>query len=308
MAVDVRFQFINDDQLPLVVSPATDTGSRTTIDGLAGWYAANMEMLEQKLLVHGGILFRGFPINGAEDFQKFVDNLDGRPMDYVGGTVPRSHIYQNVFNSTELHRLFKIKLHNELAYQPLYPDKICFFCNLPSEKGGQTIIADCRKIYQALPAELVDEFDKRGVRYVRVFQDKRPARELVKRCLAPYQHLTWQDAFKTDEREAAEKRCRELQLDCRWCESGDLEVSNVLPATVQHPSTGERLWFNHVINQHFNVRTYGKVVFLTRWLLYPDKSGLPNQVLFGDGAAIPASLVYRIFDVADRHTVAFDWK
>lgn len=76
------------------------------IDGDAGvsfaeWYGAHREEMEQRLLRHGAILFRGFGIRTQEGFEQAVRGLGEPTLDYVDGNSPRQKLAAGVYTSTE---------------------------------------------------------------------------------------------------------------------------------------------------------------------------------------------------------------
>jgi alpha-ketoglutarate-dependent taurine dioxygenase len=297
---------MSDLAFPLVIGPAAAgaRGIAAVVDELRGQFPALLETLRR----HGALLLRGFDIRDAADFARLVPLFPGEAIDYVGGAVPRTRINDVVFNSTELTRIARIQLHNELAYQRDYPDLVLFFCQQPAARGGETITADCRRILRDLDPALRDRFLHKGVRYVRTFQERRRLRERVKQVVILYHHLTWQAAFNTESPDDAAAKCRARGMLHDWRPNGDLRVIDDLPAIVNHPVTGEPSWFNQVVIQHFNRRNYGPIVYGFRRLLYRDPSGLPNQVLFGDGSPISRDEIHHIMDITERHTVTFPWQ
>ncbi len=297
---------MTDPAFPRIIRPpATGApGMASAIDGLREQVPALIEALRG----HGALLLRGFDIANADDFARLVALFPGQAIDYVGGAVSRTRINNIVFTSTELTRIAKIQLHNELAYQRDYPDLVLFYCQQPAARGGETIIADCRRILRDLDPALREKFLRTGVRYVRTFQERRPLRERFKQIVLLYHHLTWQAAFNTESREAAGQKCRERGMTYDWRPNGDLQVIDQLPAIVDHPHTGEPSWFNQVVIQHFNRRNYGAIVYGFRRLVYRDPSGLPNQVFFGDGSEISRDEIHHIMDITERHTVTFPWQ
>src|SRR5262245_42802118 len=96
--------------LPWLIEPETATAPLIT--DLAPRIRGE---LDEKLLKHGALLFRGFAIDGPRDFQAFADAI-GSVRDYVGGNSPRSEILDRVYSSTEYPRSLEIALHNEMAY------------------------------------------------------------------------------------------------------------------------------------------------------------------------------------------------
>lgn len=293
------------EQFPAILTPSSGcSGSK----GLADFITAQSEEIEKSLLRHGAILFRGFDVHGASDLSDAAASLGGVPMDYVGGVVPRGRITDKVYNSTEMTRFVKIRLHNELAYQKNYPDRLLFYCQQPSRSGGETFIADVRRIYRELPRAIVQDFERRQVRYVRNFRDAGSVRRRPKWYDAMSSKLSWQDALGAQTHEQAEACCRKLEMDYRWRDNGDLEVCNVLPASKPHPITGEICWFNQILALSVSRQTYGAVGYALVKLSYRDASHLPMSSYFGDGGAIPEEVIGEIERVSNDNTVAFRWQ
>jgi len=299
--------FLNANELPLVLSPVAQAQRL----GLGAWLAViarELAVLNGELKKFGALLFRGLPIRDAEDMERVVRLFGGELLDYRGGAVPRSRIQGRIFNSTELNRHYRIRIHNELSYQPTFPRLICFFCQTPSTSGGETIIADCRKVLAAIPRDVVELFRRKNVKYTRVFQRHSPVRELVKKAIPTYFHMTWENVFQTCDRSEVENICAQLGMDCAWRPNGDLEVTNILPAVVDHAGTGEAVWFSHLNLFYPSVRVLGSPVYLTRKVLYRHAADTPNQVRFGDGSEIPSKAADSIFDAIESNTIAFPWQ
>lgn len=78
-------RFINGVAFPLVLVPGT---ASSPLDWKA-WVEGHQGLLSALLDRHGAILFRGFPLDGAEAFGQFMraTGVPARP--YVGGAAPR---------------------------------------------------------------------------------------------------------------------------------------------------------------------------------------------------------------------------
>src|SRR5437773_3057901 len=99
-----EFSLFGNEALPLVVRPK---GCDSAGD-LRSLLAEHGPVLKQKLLEHGGILFRDFGLGSAFDFQGVVDALSlGPSLDYIGGDSPRKKITASVYTSTEAPKSFK---------------------------------------------------------------------------------------------------------------------------------------------------------------------------------------------------------
>ena len=71
--------------------------------------------------------------------------------------------------------------------------KLWFFSMQVADEGGETPIADSRRIYNQLPAEIRDCFERKGLMYVRNY--------------GTGLDLSWEDVFQTNSRAAVEAYC-----------------------------------------------------------------------------------------------------
>src|SRR5437868_3439303 len=108
-----------DSPLPLMVGPTV-----TAIEP-AEWAAANRQLLESKLLKHGGILFRGFGINSPACFEKFAAALCTELFQEYGD-LPRESAGGKVYSSTPYPADKAILFHNESSHMHRWPMKIIF--------------------------------------------------------------------------------------------------------------------------------------------------------------------------------------
>jgi alpha-ketoglutarate-dependent taurine dioxygenase len=116
------------------------------------WFAQTMPRLEPVLLRAGALLFRGFPLREAEDFRRAVAAMAPQLRGYAGGTSPRSQVAEGIYTSTEYPKQLEIPLHNEMSYSARWPQRLYFFCATAPQTGGETPLADSRRILQAMPA------------------------------------------------------------------------------------------------------------------------------------------------------------
>ena len=100
-----------DGDLPLLVEPAVQGLN------LAAWAAANRALLDEKLLHHGGILFRGFNVQGPEELEKAIQAISGESLEYRERSSPRTAVSGNIYTSTDYPPSYPIFLHNENSYQ-----------------------------------------------------------------------------------------------------------------------------------------------------------------------------------------------
>jgi len=253
-----------DGDLPLLVQPSVPG-----VD-LMEWVKANRPRLNEQLLRHGGILFRGFPLHEPKDLERFIEAMSGESLEYSERSSPRSSVSGNIYTSTDYPPTHPIFLHNENSYQAKWPQKIFFFCRQASQEGGATPIADVRRVLRNIDPEIRDRFARDGWMYVRNFGDGFG--------------LTWQSVFQTEDRSKVEDHCARSGIQVEWKEGNRLRTRAVRPALARHPVTGETLWFNHAT--FFHVTTLEpdiRNVLLDEF----DESELPTNTFYGDGSPIP---------------------
>jgi glutamate-1-semialdehyde aminotransferase/alpha-ketoglutarate-dependent taurine dioxygenase len=270
--------------LPLVVAaPAPGTQ-------LATWAGARRDELRRALVRHGGLLFRGFGTT-IEGFEAFVQAVSGEPLDYQERTSPRHAVHGNVYTSTDFPPDERIFLHNEQSYNLTWPMRIFFHCAVAPGSGGQTPIADCRKVYARLSPETHRAFAEHGYQYVRTFRDGLG--------------LSWREAFQTDDRVEVERYCARNGIEVEW-RGAELTTRQVRPAVAYHPETGEPVWFNHAT--FFHVSTLP--AHIREALLHSGlpASELPNNTYYGDGSPIPDRVLDELRAAYEAETVLFDWE
>ena len=274
-----------DSPLPLVVRPA-----REGID-LGLWAAANSDFIETYLLRNGAILFRDFGLTTVEAFEHFIEAVSGPLLDYSYRSTPRHIVSGRIYSSTEYPADQTIPLHNENSYTRNWPMKLSFFAVQVAETGGETPLADCRRIYKALPPEIRECFGRNGLMYVRNY--------------GTGLDLTWQEVFQTSNRAMVEEYCRKSRMDFEWVGEDQLRTRQRARVVETHPRTGELVWFNqahlfHVSRLSAEVRD---------WLLAAyGEQNLPRNVYFADGSPIDAAMLDEINQVYDDNSIVFPWR
>jgi len=271
--------------LPLVVQPA---GERLN---LITWAASNRDWIETHLLKHGGILFRNFKINGTTEFEQFIQTISGELLDYSYRSTPRSQVSGKIYTSTEYPASQSIPLHNEMAYSLNWPMKIWFFCLKSAEAGGETPIADSRKVFARLDSKIKEKFMQKKVMYVRNYGDKLD--------------LNWQNVFQTTNKSEVENYCRKSGIEFEWKDSNHLRTRQVCQAVATHPKTGETVWFNQA--HLFHVSSLEREVYQSLLAAFKEED-LPRNSYYGDGSPIEAFVLDEIRQVYQEEVVVFPWE
>lgn len=268
---------------PLVLRP------RVGLDAVA-WAAGERTWLLDRMQEHGAVLLRDFRIDSAEVFSELVRALRPILLDYLERAAPRREVAHRVFTSTEYPADQSIPIHHEMSYSHNWPARLFFYCDVPSEDGGATPVADDRGVIADLDPELRSEFARKKITYVRNF--------------GPYLDMSWQDAFQTDDPAVVEGYCAASGIEVEWCGEG-LRTRQTGNAMTRHPVTGATLWFNHAHVFHWSAMPRDvREPLLT---LVGDE-GLPRNAYFGDGSPIPADYLDHVRATYERHTVRFPWQ
>jgi alpha-ketoglutarate-dependent taurine dioxygenase len=278
--------FDKEKKLPLVITPK-HPGSP-----LRELFKSKDNELEANLLKYGGILFRGFRVDGIEDFENIVKNRYGDLIDYNDRATHRTQVQGKVYTATNYPPELEIILHNESSFAAKFPTRIFFYCVQPSEQGGETPIADVRKVYRSIPTSIRKPFEDKGVLYVRNLSG------------GPF-GFTWQEVYQTQDKTEMEMFCNESETEFEWINENKVRTKQLRPAIAKHPVTGELLWMNHatVLN------VFAIEPKLQQMLLkFFKEKDLPNNTFYGDGASIKREVIDELRKAYDSATVAFKWE
>jgi hypothetical protein len=169
--------------------------------------------------------------------------------------------------------------------------KLFFGCLQPATTGGETPIADSRRVLQRLAPATRERF--------------REGRVLYRRTYGLGMGVSWRKAFQAADRPAAEARCRELGIEFEWRSGEDLHTWQRGDAIVRHPRTNEEVWFNHGF--FFNPRAIEPEEIRELLLSQPDEE-LSTSTLYGDGSPIPPETIEEIRAAYAAEAVSFPWQ
>ena len=298
---DVVTKFITSEKLPLVIEPVDQ---KMTFNEFKLLLHRNNAFIKKSLLKYGGILFRNFPISNEHDFAAAIKSLQiGNFLNYIGGDSPRNKITEGVYTSTEAPPSIKLPLHHELSYVKNFPTHICFYCDIAPIANGETIIADGRKIYEAIDKEVRDRFIEKGLRYVSCYPYKSTMMNLINKS-----HKSWMNVFETQDRDEVERKCKENDIQFKWNQNDWLQISQIRPSVIEHPETKEKVWFNQAHHYDFNPKFLGWKNYLGAKMLYFRKHTLLHEIFFADNTKIPRKDLYHILDVLDAQSIYFPWQ
>ncbi|MFM2060609.1 MAG: hypothetical protein RLZZ507_279 [Cyanobacteriota bacterium] len=282
----VTTNFLEHTQpLPLVIQPAVDGVN------LVNWATSNREWIEKQLIQYGGLLFRNFPVNTHSEFANFMQSVAGDLIEYSYRSTPRSQVDGKIYTSTEYPPDQSIPLHNEMAYSLNWPMKIAFFCVKAAAQGGETPIADSRKVFQRINPAIKERFIQKNIMYVRNYGQGID--------------LPWETVFQTNDKAEVEAYCQSTGIEFEWLSGNKLRTRQVCQAVATHPQTGDLVWFNQAHLFHISsLKTEVRQSLLT--VLNAEE--LPRNSYYGDGSEIETSVLEEIHQIYEQETITFSWQ
>src|SRR5918999_51279 len=253
-----------------------------------GWAAEHRDALRAVVAEHGSVLVRGLGLRDVAGFGAVARRLATGLMTEKEAFASRRTYADGVYSSATWPQNQPMCMHHELSYTLEFPGLMMFACLGAPSEGGATGLADSEA---ALPAELVERFEREGWLLTRSYSDEIGA--------------SVEEAFGTDDRDAVESYCRANAIEFDWQPDGGLRTSQCRSAVVQHPRTGRRCWFN-------------QIAFLSEWTMAPEvreflidmygADGLPFNTRFGGGDPIGEDVVELLNEVYEANTVREPWQ
>jgi alpha-ketoglutarate-dependent taurine dioxygenase/acyl carrier protein len=270
---------------PLVIRPDTESINLVT------WAKSNREFIERELQKHGALLFRGFNLDSETEFEQFIAAISGELLEYSYRSTPRTQVNGRIYTSTEYPPDQSIPLHNEMSYSSNWPMKIWFSCVKTAEQGGETPIADSRKVFARINPKIRERFVQKGVMYVRNYGDGLD--------------LSWQNVFQTMNKSEVEEYCRKVGIEFEWTSNNRLRTRQLCQGVAAHPQIGEMVWFNQA--HLFHISSLEPDVRESLLLSFGEED-LPRNAYYGDGSQIEDGVLNEIRDVYEEEKVIFAWQ
>ncbi|HET7232242.1 MAG TPA: TauD/TfdA family dioxygenase [Longimicrobium sp.] len=258
---------------------------------LADWAGENRAWLEHTLHHAGAILFRGFGVDDVDEFQRFMQAAAGDLLPYTYRSSPRTQVKGNVYTSTEYPADQRIPFHTEMSYTDTWPMKIGFLSLIVAATGGETPIADSRRVYDRIPPDIRDRFERLGVTYVRNY--------------TPWVDLPWQTVFQAETRAEVDEYCRAAGIETEWVADDHLRTRQVCQGVATHPVTGEKVWMNQAHLFHVTSLDPDTVEVLLEEF---GEENLPRNTYYGDGSPIDPDTFAAIREAYDAEALIFPWE
>ncbi len=285
----------DDRTMPLLIEPQGDLEGSAA--ALGSWAAEHRHDLDEWLHRDGAVLLRGFGVGSPKEFHDVVAAIQPRLLDYVGGDSPRKAVGDRIYTSTEFPPELEIGLHNELSYTHSWPERVFFCCLVAADNGGETHIADSRRVFAELQPAVRDRFSEKGVVYRQHLRDGNGG---------PGPGKSWQETFETTKRAEVERVCGSQDMEFEWTRRG-LRTSLRNPGVLTHPITGETCWFNQADMWHASFDTV-KAQEARTVSDVPVEEALGSHACYGDGAEIPIPDLRSVRTAYRNSEILFPWQ
>ncbi|AGA26741.1 TauD/TfdA family dioxygenase [Singulisphaera acidiphila] len=273
---------------PLAWECATPAVDFETIEA---WIGLNRGEFCDQAHRHGAVLFRGFPLASAEDFDRFIAAFEFENFPYEDSlsNAVRVNRTPRVFTANEAPSTVEIFLHHEMAQTPRYPSRLFFFCEQPAEQGGATPICRSDLLWSRLVERCPDFAQacvEKGLTYSNVMPSSNDPNSGMGR--------SWQSTLRANTREEAEQRLKNLGYHWEWLDDGCLRATTpVLPA-VHTLAPGRSSFFNQLIAAYCG---------------WKDSRNDPaKSITFGDGAPLDGTAVQVAIALAEELTFDIPWQ
>lgn len=256
------------------------------------WLAEHRMRIHDLVASHGGVLLRDLGFISESEFYRAMWILSPEPLDRVHAAT-RRHRRSGWLAATARYPADRaVPPHNQNSCTSAWPSRIYRYCLVPAEFGGEAITVDARAVYRRIDPAVRDRFERKGVLYVHSFTKGHGP--------------SWQEVFHTDNRAEVERYCAAHGTEFEWDVRGaELVTSQRRPATVVHPVTAERVWFNQAHLFHFSALEAGERASLVQKL---GMEALPHNAYYGDGAPIDPASLDHVRDAYEREMSLFTWR
>jgi alpha-ketoglutarate-dependent taurine dioxygenase len=247
--------------------------SSTDVDSI------DIDKVIDELKANGAVYFKGFNAD-EEAFESFTDKFSNDYMDNTGSGSYRDKASSKTDNTIQnvayvygvnRQRTFGLPLHADRSYIKSQPELIWFMCKQPSETGGQTILCDGVKVYQALSNASRELLSNKKLKYIRY-----------------YTADEWPVLFKTESKEDIEEYCKENDMSCHFDADDSLTTEFVKSAFVTTRFGEGPAFVTSILIQLWQEDELGRKTSLSR---------------LEDGSKIPAEVLDDIKKVCDDYTI-----
>ncbi|XDD47591.1 TauD/TfdA family dioxygenase [Leptospira sp. WS39.C2] len=314
----IRKTFIGDSKLPIVYEPAEER----TLDEFIDWFQIHESEWREDLKTYGAILFRGFPVHEASDFQSILFSTNEKHLgEFYLGTSPRDEVLKHVFTASELPPHYPIMQHAEMSFLDNPPKFLFFYAEKASAFGGETPLTDLRLVYQNIDPKIKEKIERYGIRYRRRYDGPSSQKRF-----SIWKTKRWDEMFGTTNLDEVKQIAEKNRFELEWSTVDSLTITNQQSGFRTHPIANTIAWHNHAQTFHYQagvtetwkifkhqktLRSLGVALLLTvltglKRVLGPNSHDV--HVMYGNGEEISPKEMKSITNVFWNHLVAIPWQ
>lgn len=258
-------------------------------------------ILTKQLAVHGTLLFRDLPINGAHDFSRFAHAFGYKPHEIIGIVVDRPVLAPNVAPANEAPKEVLVYNHNESPQVPHAPEYIFFYCHKAPHTGGESPISSSLELFRRAQEEIpefIGELAQKGIlsRVTYKVEQQYKGGATLKQAFGRLIEPEDDEATRRSKVEAQIARYgRGKHTTWEWTDDGGLVLEHRLPAIRTQPHTGLPTLFTGLAAYYKNAKVNGAGRNIT-------------QQLYGDGTPIPEKYLAHLAKITDEIRVLHKWQ
>ncbi|WP_191602497.1 TauD/TfdA family dioxygenase [Marinomonas algicola] len=285
--VETQHQY-DDIDFPSIIANKDNIDS---IDVACNWVSTHLDQLKKELAQSGVVLFRGFPLHSAEDFDKFSAAFGYEGFTYKESlsNAVRLNFTKRVFTANEAPKDVEIFLHHEMAQTPISPDKLFFFCLSPADQGGATPVCRSDRLFkkmQEVAPELAKAMEEKGLKYTTTMPGENDENS--------GQGRSWKSTLDCADMATAEDKLRQLGYSWKWEDDGSLKATTpVLPAVVELEN-GIKVFYNQLIAAYMGWKGV--------------RENPSHAITYGDDSVIQAADLELINSLSSEFTFDVDWQ
>ena len=251
--------------------------------------------VHHKLGVERAALLRNTGMTGLSEMATWLQQLGLQQMDYAGGTGHREPLGSGVLSVGIEPHYTNIEPHCEMSFWTYYPRYILFGCIEIPATGGETVIADNRRVTEDIwETETGQRIFEKGIRYIRNFADANKPD-----CIPSTK--SWQEAFEFSDWGELENFCEDNDWQLLRRKDGSTQVSYTEVGFEYDPRTGTNLLFT-------SMARLGRA--FDDW---PPYNSLPNNqrpyhVTYADGSEFSSADLDTLERIFARYSIAIPWQ
>lgn len=237
----------------------------------------------------------------TNDFGNFIASFHLEKYPYVGGAAPRRIIPCDagedlIYTANEAPPDMLIPFHHELAQTQNPPQYLFFFCDQPSETGGETALIDSTLVYRYANdhhREFMTKLKKYGARYTRVMPPEDDP-------TSP-QGRSFYNTYQLKTKEEVEDKLKQTDgAEYKWLPNGDLSVtSEPVPAIkfidYQHSHAIYQWTFHNSI-----------IAAFVGW--QDSRNDRFKAVKFGNDDPMDPEILQDIADFMEQKKICYQWQ